>query len=190
MKGDPRRQTTFDPGARRVEFPGLGWGQRVGTLAPPGVSMKDIGAGSQVWAQRCQAWVGTSQGPTYHMSKDCCCKSGRVAAEGSTVCPWQTHLEWGQMAPLSGRPVPSQPILHHRALLWSQVNALSYYLWLQKGPLSWQTLKWGPFSLGPWRPLSTGIMKLKIGAGGTLFPMHKDSTGYCLFGLKNQWQGK
>lgn len=32
---DERRpwQTAFDPGARRVEFPGLGWGQRVGTLA-------------------------------------------------------------------------------------------------------------------------------------------------------------
>lgn len=34
MKGDPGRQTAFDPGARRVEFPGLGWGQRVGTQAP------------------------------------------------------------------------------------------------------------------------------------------------------------
>lgn len=128
-------------------------------------------------AQRRQAWAGTSQGPTYHMSKDCCGKSGRVAAEGSTVCPWQAHLKWGQMAPLSGCAVPSHSILYHRALPRSQVNTLSYYLWLQKGPLSWQPLKWGPFSPGPWRPLSTGIMKLKVGAGA---PMPKDSTDHCL----------
>lgn len=120
-----------------------------------------------MWAQRCQAWAGTSQRPTYHLSKDCCCETGRGDAEDSTVCPWQTHLEWGQMALLSGCPVPSHPILHHKALPWSQVYTLTVIssMALERTSLL-AVLKMG--AIVPWT-LETFIhrhMTLKIGAWG------------------------
>lgn len=132
--------------------------------------MKDIGAGSPVWAQRCQAWAGTSQRPTHHMSMDCFCKSGRGAAEGSTVCPWQAHLEWGQMAPLSGHSVPTHSILHHRALSRSQVNALTVILSMAPERTSLTVPKVG--AIFPWT-LETFIYRhneAQDWGGGPCFP--------------------